>query len=177
MVEVTLATTTQIPNPTYRVILDSSGSHIAGRVAGLYGMGQGDPLAITGTGTLYPVNIMYIDPADYPVLEGLATKLRIRSVLNVNNTAPTGNFTIALHPVSRPASGGAAGVLIYTIGAAIAGSGVAVNAPAARAQVNAVGADFNIPAAGFYCLAVTTTATVVANSHLHISAALQQRNA
>lgn len=158
---------------SYRTILDASGSHIAGRVAGTYGMGHGDPLAITGTGTLYPLDIIYIDPADYPSAGGLAAKLRLRCSVAVNDVAPTGNFTIGLHPVTRPGTSGGTGLNIYTIGAAVAGSGVALNTPAADSINQVVGADFAIPAAGHYIVGVVSTATVAVNSHMHFSAALQ----
>jgi len=153
--------------------VDSSGSHIAARVAGTYGLGQGDPAAIDGTGTLYPLNIIYIDPADYPSFSNMTPKLRVRVALSVNDTAPTGDFTFGLHPVTRPASSGGAGLCIYTIGAAVAGSTVAVSAPAADSANNLAGVDFAVPAAGYYVLGFVSTATVAASSHLHISAALQ----
>lgn len=158
---------------SYRTILDASGSHIAGRVAGTYGMGHGDPLAISGTGTLYPLDVIYIDPADYPSAGGLAPKLRIRCSVAVNDVAPTGNFTIGLHPVTRPGTSGGTGLNIYTIGAAVAGSGIALNTPAADSINQVVGADFAAPAAGHYIVGVVTTATVAVNSHMHFSAALQ----
>lgn len=63
---------------TFKTILDSSGSHTAAKAAGTYGMGQGDPLA-SGTGTLYPLNTIFIDDADYPTTDGKATTLRIRA--------------------------------------------------------------------------------------------------
>lgn len=158
---------------SYRTILDSSGSHIAARVAGTYGMGQGDPLAITGTGTLYPLNTIYIDPADYPSAGGLAAKMRLRATVAVNDVAPTGNFTIGLHPVTRPGTSGGAGLNIYTIGAAVAGSGILLTAPAADSLNQVIGADFAVPAAGHYVIGVVSTATVAASSHMHFSAALQ----
>lgn len=161
----------------YRTVLDSSGSHIAARVAGTYGLGQSQPAAITGVGTLYPLNVLYIDPADYPNFLGLAAKLRIRATVAVNDVAPTGNFTFGLHPVTRPATSGGAGLAIYTIGAAVAGSTIQIATPAADSLNNIVGADFALPAAGFYVLGFVSTATVAASSHLHISAALQMRNA
>lgn len=177
MVEVTLATTGLVPNAHYRVVLDSSGSHTAAKVAGTYGIGQGDPLAITGVGTLYPINIICLVAADYPTVGTLAPKLRVRAVLSVNDVAPTGNFTIGLHPVTRPATSGVVGLCIFSIGAAVAGSTVTQNTPAADSMNNLVGADFALPADGCYCLAVVTTATVAASSHVHVSAALQMRNA
>jgi hypothetical protein len=162
---------------TYRTILDSSGSHIAARVAGTYGFGQGDPAAITGTGTLYPLNTIYIDSADYPSVNALAAKLRVRAQLYVNDVAPTGNFTFGLHPVTRPATSGGAGLVIYTIGAAVSGSTVTVNTPAADSSNILAGSDFALPANGHYVLGVVTTATVATSSHLHMSASLQMRNA
>jgi hypothetical protein len=173
-----LAPATAVPNASYRTILDSSGSHTAARVAGTYGFAQGDPLAITGVGTLYPLNTIYIDSADYPTLNGIAPKLRVRAQLYANDVAPTGNFTVALHPITRPATSGAAGLAIYTIGAAVTGSAAPVfTAPAADASLNQVGSDFALPANGHYILGVVTTAAVATSAHVHLSASLQMRNA
>src|SRR4051794_3083736 len=94
------------PDPSYRSLLDCSGSHIAARVAGTYGLGQGDPLAISGTGILYPLNTIKIASADYPTIGALAMKLRLRAQLYTNDVAPTGNFTVGLHPITRPATSG-----------------------------------------------------------------------
>lgn len=165
------------PNASYRTIVDSSGSHVAARVAGTYGLGQSQPAAISGTGTLYPLNIIYIDPADFPTVGGLAAKLRLRVAVFVNDVAPTGNYTFGLHPVTRPATSGGAAVAIFTIGAAVAGSTVALNTPAADSSNNVVGSDFAVPTAGFYVIGFVSTATVATSSHMHISAALQMRNA
>ena len=164
------------PNSTYRTILNSTGSHIAARVAGTYGLGQGQPAAISGTGTLYALNVIYIDSADYPTVDGLTTKLRVRANVAVNDVAPTGDYTFALHPVTRPGTSGGAGLAIYTIGAAVTGSDVTITAPAADSHTNAVSADFALPANGFYVLGFVSTATVAASSHMHVSMALQQRN-
>lgn len=170
------APTSAIPNASYRVLLDSSGSHIAARVAGTYGLGQGNPAAISGTGTLYALNLIYIDSADYPTVNGLAPKLRVRSSMAINDVAPTGNFTFGLHPVTRPATSGGAGLCIYTIGAAVSGSTVLLTAPAADSMNNVASADFALPANGFYVLGFVSTGTVATSSHSHISMALQMRN-
>lgn len=162
----------------YHSLLDCSSSHTAARIAGTYGMAQGQPLAISGTGTLYALNTIHIAAADYPVAGTLAPKLRIRASLYVNDVAPTGNFTFALHPITRPATSGGAGLLIYTIGAAVAGSATTViAAPAADSSSVVVSADFALPADGHYVIGVVTTATVAASSHLHMSALLQMRYA
>lgn len=166
-------------NAHYRTILESAGSHIAGRVAGTYGMAMGDPIAISGTGTLYPLNTIYIAAADYPTVNGLAAKLRIRAQLFTNDVAPTGNFTIGLYPITRPATSGGAGLCIYTLGAVVAGSnGATFTAPLADLLPPAVaGADFNLPADGHYVLGVVTTATVATSSLVHVVAKLLMRNA
>ncbi len=164
-------------NASYRTIADRSGSHIAARVAGTYAIPQGDPIPISGDGTVYPWGTIYIDPADYPTINGITTILRIRAQVYVNDVAPTGNFTFGLYPVTRPATAGGAGVNIYTIGTVITGSnGATVVAPAADSAGNLLGADFAIPAAGHYVIGVLTSATVAADSLLHISAQLQMRN-
>lgn len=165
-------------NARYITILQAAGSHIAGRVAGTYAMGNGDPLAISGTGTLYTPAVIAINSADYPTINGLAPKLRIRGQIACNDVAPTGNFTFGLHPITRPSTSGGAGLNIYTIGAAVSGSnGATVSAPAADSHSNLVGADFALPANGLYVIGVVTTATVATASHLHFNAQLQIRNA
>lgn len=157
----------------YRTITSSSGSHTASRVAGTYGFAQGQPLAISGTGTLYALDSLYIDPADYPAIGSLAAKLRIRCAVACNDVAPTGNYTIGLHPLTRPATSGGAGLAIYTIGAAVAGSTVTLTTPAADSHNNLVGSDFALPAAGFYVVGMVSTATVAASAHMHFSSLLQ----
>lgn len=161
----------------YRTLLDACGSHIAARIAGTYGFPQGEALAISGTGTLYALNVIRIDSTDYPTINGVAADLRVKGTLMVNDVAPTGNFTFGLHPVTRPATSGGAGLVIYTIGAAVAGSTFAINTPAADSMNNGASADFALPANGYYVLGVVTTATVAASSHLHLSAKLQLRHA
>jgi hypothetical protein len=163
-------------NSFYRTILEASGSHIAGKVAGLYAMGMGDPLAVSGTGVLYPIQLINIVAADYPTVNGLAAKLRVRAIVDVNGVAPTGNFTVGLYPVTS--GGGAAGLKIYTMGTLISGSAASsVTAPGANSMTAVAGSDFALPADGVYCLAVVTTATIATSALIHIGAALQIRNA
>lgn len=169
-----------IPNASYRLLLQATGSHTAAQVAGTYAIPAGAALAISGTGTAYPIPSIYLVAADFPAVTSatsLATKLRVRAQLYTNDVAPTGNFTIGLHPITRPATSGAAGVCIYTIGAAVAGSTCVFTTPAADGLLSAVGADFALPADGHYILACVTTATVAASAHVHLVAQLQMHNA
>ena len=175
---VSTAQAAAIPNASYRTLLDSTGSHIAARVAGTYGLPQGQPLAITGVGTLYALNTIAINSTDYPTVNGLAPKLRIRCSINCNNVAPfVGTWTVGLHPVTRPALSGGAGLCIYTIEAAVAGSTVVLTNAAADSANLLAGADFALPANGQYVIGVVTSATMAASSHAHLSASLQMRNA
>lgn len=168
---------TQAPNSSFRTILQASASHIAGQVAGTYGFGQGDPAAVSGTGTLYPLSLIYLDPADYPTYGALAPKLRVRAQLAVNDVAPTGNYTFGLYPITRPGTSGGAGLNIYTMGTVVSGSTVAFTTPAADSHNQDKSTEFAVPSAGFYLLGMVTTATVAASSHLHANAQLQLRNA
>jgi len=157
-----------------RTLLDVTGSHTAGRVAGTYGFAQGNPLAISGTGTLYALDVIRIDAADFPTVLGLTPRLSIRMNVAVNDVAPTGNYTFGLHPVTRPATSGAAGLNIYTIGAAV-GSTVTLTAPAADSHTALATADFAVPADGFYVVGMVSTATVATSSHMHMSGRLLLR--
>lgn len=162
----------------YRTIFEVSGSHTAGKVAGTYGLPRESALIVSGTGSAYPLGIIAFRAADYPTVNGLAPKLRVCANLHVNDVAPTGNFTFGLYPVTRPAVSGGAGVCTYTLGALIAGSDCPViTAPAVDSSNTVVGTDFALPADGYYCIGVVTTATVAANAHIHANAYLQQRNA
>lgn len=162
----------------YRTILEASGSHTAAKVAGTYGLGYGDPVAVSGTGTLYPLAVIQIASGDFPTINGVAPKFRIRAQLFTNDVAPTGNYTFGLYPITRPATSGGAGVCIYTIGTVVSGSnGATFTTPAADGLLSAVGSDFALPADGPYIIAVVTTGTVANNAHVHMNAQLQVRNA
>lgn len=167
------------PNASYRTILRGALSLTATtHTAATYLLANGETGFTTATGSAHPVALIAIAAADYPTIAGATTKLRIRGQIAVNDTAPTGNFTFGLYPLTRPATSGGAGLNIYTVGTVVTGSnGATVSAPAADSHSNLVGADFALPADGIYGLAVVTTATVAASSHLHLNAQLQMRNA
>jgi hypothetical protein len=176
-VATTAFVTAQNNNSVYRNILQAAGSATAGLVAGTYALPNGDPIAVSGAGTLYPLAVIQIAGADFPTIDGKPTKLRIRAQLFVNDVAPTGNFTFGLYPITRPATSGGTGVDIYTLGTVVAGSnGASFATPAADGLLSAVGSDFALPADGPYVIGVVTTATIAASSHLHMNAQLQMRN-
>ncbi len=155
--------------------MEACGSHIAGRVAGRYGIPTGSACPITGVGSLYPVAIVYLDAAEYPAINGKTAKLRIRATLETNDVAPTGNYTVGLHPITRPATSGGAGLIINTIGVAV-GSTLVFTTPAADSLLTQVSSDFALPSNGYYCLGMTTTTTVANSSLVQIQAKLQTRH-
>jgi hypothetical protein len=161
---------------SYQTILEASASHTAAKVAGTYALGDGDPAAVSGTGILYPIKTIFIASADYPSVDGKATKLRLRVQLYVNDVAPTGNFTFGLYPITRPGTSGGAGLNIYTLGTVVASSTVAFNTPAADGLLNGASVDFSLPSDGHYVIGFVSTATVATSSHLNMVAILQKRN-
>lgn len=167
---------TIIPTTAYKSVFSVSGSHTAARVAGTYGFGHGDPLAITGVGTLYPLAVMQLVVADFPPVNSVVVKLRLRAQLFSNDVAPTGNFTIGLYPVTRPATSGGAGVCIYTLGTVVPGSTVLFTTPVADSLLNGASSDFTFPTDGPFVIGCVTTAAVAASSHVHLTAQLQMRN-
>lgn len=161
---------------SYRTLLDVSGSRTAGVVASTASIDSGVAITANGANQATPPSSIHIVGADYPLLNGVAPKLRIRAMLYVNNVAPTGNFTLGLYPITRPASSGGTGVCIYTIGTVVPGSnGATFTTPAADGLLGAVGADFAMPADGHYVIGVVTTTTQAASSHVHLIAYLQMR--
>lgn len=161
----------------YRPILTSSGYLTAADAAGTYGLGHGDKAAVSGTGTLYPLNIIYLAAADYPAIGALVAKLRLRVQVHCNDVAPGVTFTFGLHPVTRPGTSGGAGLDIYTIGTAVASSTAAIATPAAdSSNVAVAAADISLPADGYYVIGVVTSGgSLAASSHAHLNAQLQLR--
>ena len=170
-------TDNKVVNTSYRTILDGGGWITAGVSLGTFMFTKnGGTVIVPASGSAGAPVLMYIDPADYPTVNGVTTKLRIRSSVLINNTAPTNTLTFALYPVTATAGG--VGIVTYTLGGIITGSdGATIAAPAANSQNNLVGSDFDIPAAGFYVVSVqTSVATAAVNSYTVISFQLQMRN-
>jgi hypothetical protein len=160
---------------SYKTLLQGMGSHKSGKVSGTYMLGDGDSLIVSGSGVLRPIELIYIAASDFPSINGKTPKLRVRAIVSVNGTAPTGNFTVGLYPVTSGAGG--AGLKIYTVGSLVSGSATTtVTTPAASSMTTVTGSDFALPTDGVYCLAVVTTATVATSSLVHVNSFLQMRN-
>lgn len=168
-----------VPNASYRTLMTANSIITAGSVAGTYAItAGGDGCVLSGADTAIPLQSIYIDSADFPTVNGATSKLRIRVQLYTNDTAPTGNYTFGLYPITRPGTSGGSGVNVYTIGTVVSGSdGATFTAPAAGGLLNAVGSDFALPSNGHYVIGVVITDAPVANSNIQITASLQMHNA
>jgi hypothetical protein len=158
------------PAPAYTTwkVLRHVGGAIAGStIAGIYGLSETMPSA-------QPINqplfYTYFDPADYAVA-GRNTMLRIQATVVTNATAPAANFTFGLYPAASTSGG------LITNGGAVAGSTIAVNAPALNTMTTVNSAEFAAPAAALYVLAVSMSATAAAGSTQSFRAQLQLRQA
>jgi len=154
----------------YLPFAEASGYLTAGDVAGTYPLGQGAQAVLRATGTATPISLVYCSSTGWSSVLGVARTMILTGMVSVNATAPTGNFTLGLYPVT--ATSGGAGVTVYTLGTVVTGSTCTFTAPAANAVAFSASSAFNMPSAGVYAIAVVTTATVAASSNVHLNARL-----
>ena len=144
-----------------------SGRHrfdaVAGTTSGLREDGIG---TLTGANGGYAV--FHLDPADLPA----GALLRLKTLVLVNNTAPTVNFSVGLYPVSAPA--GVAATLSLTVGAATIAP-LLTTAPAANSITYAASADTAHPNAGLFALQVVVSGQMAANSAVVVRARLDAK--
>lgn len=124
--------------------------------------------AIAQTPTTYS-----IISTDYPTINGVTPKFRLRATIGVNNTAPAANISFGLFPLTTPASSGGATVKSWTIGSEVAGSTITQNTPTANTQYQLVSATFDLPSDGLYAICITNSAQTAANSYMTNSATLE----
>lgn len=110
--------------------------------------------------------------ADYAVA-GKTAKLRIRTHIFCNATAPAINFTVGLYPLTVA---GGADALVITLGTVVTGSTAVLTTPSASTITPAVGSDISLPTDGVYGLAVVTSGTLANNASAMLAAQLQIRN-
>lgn len=117
-------------------------------------------LPTSGGAVVVPRFPVAINAADLAIA-GKTTQLRLEYILTTNGTAPASDFTLGLHPITG--SGGGAGVVSMTMGAAV-GSTVTIVAPALGTSTRAVSAVFNLPTDGIYTLGVVPSANPAASA-------------
>jgi hypothetical protein len=159
----------------YQTLLQANSYLVAAAAAGTYIVNNNVAIA-SGTGTLIAPPLVYLDSADYPTIDGLAPKLRLRVTTSVNNVAASGTFKFALYPVTSGA--GAANLKIWSVGTSATGSVVGtVSAPAASSTTTLTGSDFSFPSNGMYCIGLVTTGVIPTSSEVQFHANLQLHNA
>lgn len=134
-------------------------------------------LRMSGDNALKP---FYIRGADLPTVTGLTTKLRLSVNLHTNDTNITSTMTIGLYPVTRPAIEPLNSNVLFSLGTMVPGSNVpSFISPGPKYSDSKVSLDFNVPADGFYIIALSQTAAIVnpLYGYVLIDATLQTRNA
>jgi hypothetical protein len=126
--------------------------------------GSGD---LVFRGTTHP-QFQYV-AADYAIA-GLTTKLRVRSQVSTNATAPAITFTTGLYPLT--VAGGSDG-LVITAGTVTSGSTVAFATPDASTITSGASTVFTPPSDGAFAFAVVTNAQIANNAAAQVSAQLQ----
>ena len=162
-------------NAQYYMIQQTQGYHNAATVAGTYFRNDQSLILWNQTVSQFGA-IIYLNPTDYPTVNGVTTKLRLSATISTNPTAPGCSFTFGLYPLTR--NGGGLATITWTVGTVISGSQPAqFVTPALNTLTNKQGTDFAIPAAGMYAIGVITTATSAAASYTNMNVILQYRNA
>lgn len=134
----------------------------------------GSPFNSTTNNAITQIPTTYsIISTDYPTINGVTPKFRLRATIGVNNTAPAANISFGLFPLTTPASSGGVTVKSWTIGAEVVGSTITQNTPAANTQYQLVSATFGLPADGLYAICITNSAQTAANSYMTNSATLE----
>lgn len=166
---------------TYKTITQRGGRIASAAAAGTYLLryhGVGANAALGDAGVVPAADLapmFYLDPADW-LANTRVSKLRVRGAVITNAVAPAANFTFGLYPVATWGGGASTYPFINTIGAVVAGSPpAAIAAPALSTQTVVTGADFTFPGAGWYVLAVVTSAGTAATSVEACYADLQLR--
>jgi len=142
----------------------------------MYGGGaQTASSALLTVGTAGTASLaFYLDPADWAA-GSRTTKLRIRTVLITNATAPGITFTTGLYPVGTWGGASGANPTIATLSTVISGSTSAIASPALSTRTVVTSGDFNAPAADHYAFAVVYSGTANANANVTIVVHLQMR--
>lgn len=157
-------------NPAWRALAFGTGRYAAA-AAGTYFFDGAGGIQANGANA-GSTAMLALRASDFAVA-GKTTKLRLVVVTMTNGTAPANTLTFGLHPVT---SAGAAGLQTLTLGAAVAGSAIAVANPAANICVPTFGPEFALPADAAYILGLVSSGGGAANSVRGSHVQLQMRH-
>ena len=131
------------------------------------------PVLTTGNAIAINPTTYSIVSTDYPTINGVTPKFRLRATIGVNNTAPSVNISFGLFPLTTPASSGGNNVKSWTIGSEVVSSTITQNTPAANTQYELVSSTFGLPANGLYAICITNSGSTAASSYVQTSATLE----
>jgi len=123
--------------------------------------------------TTVPLNLIYLDPADFPV----GAKLRISATYSQNNNGTVNaDFTIGLRKVNKPSAttGGNGTQMIYAAESTDTASVTISGGIGSKAFGRLQSAEFDIPVAGFYTFAISLANTNT-NAATHWDLVLQAK--
>lgn len=160
------------PNSIYRTITRGAGYVTAGQMASSYVLPLGgQQCAATGTGSIYPVALLYVSDTLYPTVNGTSPTFKLRATCCTNDAwSATTTVSVGLFPVTRPASSGGSGITKYLFGITVTGSACSFSAMTADSLNRAVSSGISLTT-GIYALGVTLGGTISlpASSHAHIT--------
>lgn len=159
-------------NGVWRVLAQHTGRY-AGAAAGTYGVTGGGVTTLSGGDLGGALGTFRFIASEFAV-PGKITKLRLVVQTSVNAVAPANTLTHGLHTIT--ASAGGVGVNSLTLGAAVAGSAVAVANPGAGTFTSATGPEFAAPADANYILGLVSSGGAAANSVRSFYVQLQMRH-
>lgn len=172
---------TNLTSPNNAVWRPVLGEHAVARdlTTGLFHFGQSAIATGSGVGA-GGITALWVPPSAGDVaVAGKTTRLRLRIPWAVNATNAGINVTWGLYPISSLAGG--VGVITPTLGTVIAGS--TANAPTLTAGTAGVatGASFDLSAVtgsatGAYCIGVTGSGAMAANSMIPCELILEMRH-
>lgn len=121
------------------------------------------------------IAFLYIDPDDWSVA-GRTTKLRIRAACGVNDTAPAQTVILGLHAVTN-ITGGVNVANPNISGTPVVGTTITFTTPAANSEsAQTYTSDIDLPAEGWYVMAVNSSGAFAANSAVVMPFVVQIRN-
>lgn len=169
-----------IPFSTYQKVHEAWGFFIVGRTAAKCGfITSGGATYVSGAANAsVTVCVFYLTGDDFPTVSSKSTVLRVKGEVHCNDVQPHASmtFVFGLYPVTRPSTSGGNLHAIFTLGTVVAGSECTVTTPAADSSTSVLGADFAIPADGWYALGVVTNQTFATAAFATCHAELQRRN-
>jgi hypothetical protein len=158
----------------FYTILSASGSVTAGDVD-FHFLSTSVNSIPEATGSQYVISSIYLDNADYRVINGNSPKLVLSVQIFVNDTDTNADIEVSLFEIIRNTNYGSGSVVRYdtTYGDIVADSEVLFIKPTLGTKNYAKSMEFDFPPDGYYAIGVEMTNPIDAGSTAHIVAHLK----